>query len=106
MVYGISRILVLRRASSLSQNYNQSLPSQHFTYLRVKYAFLTQFGHNEITFKELPIPPLLLSPPSRRVISTLYTLLLQQDARSLMDGHRTAGSMMGAHLVMRTGISK
>lgn len=43
------------------------------------------FGHSVVLFQDFPIPPLLLSPPSGRVISALYALLLQRDVGPLMD---------------------
>lgn len=53
--------------------------SQLFTYLRVKHAFLSQFGHQGVAFENFPIPSLLLSPPSRHVTSILYSRLLGRE---------------------------
>lgn len=43
--------------------------SQLFSYLRVKHAFHTQFGQNGVTFKNFPIPALMLSPPPSHLMN-------------------------------------
>lgn len=67
-----------------------NLPSsQLFIYLRVKHAFLAQFGHHGVTLQDFPIPSLLLSPLPRHMISILYSRLLGQNTKSMLSTLKT-----------------